>query len=228
MTEKVRRAPFPEWVQMYRQGIPAKKIAGLVHAPYSTVRYHLARAAELEPDLRATHASMARPVPKVTAAGRRNLETILTLYAATGKLPTAGAGNLEERALGSWLQDRRRQAAEGTLSPYYADGLAKIPDWTQHTSKKDRDESRWNTRFAELVTYLAAGNDWPRHQKTSDHAEQRLGLWLHSQRISKRASTLSPDKKARLDTEMPGWQAGRPRTGRRPAHKDQQPTPGPD
>lgn len=59
VTGKVRSAPFPEWVQMYRQGIPAKKIAGLVHAPYSTVRYHLARAAEKEPTLRTTHAGRA-------------------------------------------------------------------------------------------------------------------------------------------------------------------------
>lgn len=215
VTGKVRRAPFPEWVQMYRQGIPAKKIADLVHAPYSTVRYHLARAAELEPSLRTTHAGTVRPVPKVTAAGRRNLETLLALYAATGKLPTAGAGTLEDRALGSWLQDRRLQAAAGTLSPYYEDGLARIPDWTQHTTKKERDELRWSTLLAELIAYRAAGNDWPRHKKTDDSTERRLGLWLHSQRISKRASTLSPDKQEKLDATLQGWLTGRKRSGGR-------------
>jgi hypothetical protein len=196
---------------MYRQGIPARKIADLVHAPYSTVRYHLARAAEKDPNLRTTHAGLARSAPRAPAAGRRNLETILALYAATGRLPTAGPGTREERALGAWLRDRRRQAAAGTLSPVYAAGLVSIPGWIQHTTKKDRDEARWSIRLAELITYRATGNDWPRHNKTHDLEERRLGVWLHSQRINARADHLEPDKQEQLDTALPGWQTGRKR-----------------
>lgn len=47
-----RRAPDPEFVQMYRQGIPAPKIAAATGLAASTVRYHLHLAAREEPGLR--------------------------------------------------------------------------------------------------------------------------------------------------------------------------------
>jgi hypothetical protein len=45
MMEARRAAPHPEWVQMYRQGIPAPKIAAAAGVAKSTVRYHLHIAA---------------------------------------------------------------------------------------------------------------------------------------------------------------------------------------
>jgi len=28
-----------------------------------------------------------------------------------------------------WLSERRREAADGTLSPAYRDGLTRVPEW---------------------------------------------------------------------------------------------------
>jgi hypothetical protein len=39
---RVRRAPDPEWVLMYRRGLSRSRIADLVRAPARTVAYHQA------------------------------------------------------------------------------------------------------------------------------------------------------------------------------------------
>lgn len=46
-----RPAPDSEWVLMYRQGIPARKIAAVAGAAETTVRYHIAIAAKQDPSL---------------------------------------------------------------------------------------------------------------------------------------------------------------------------------
>jgi hypothetical protein len=62
-------------------------------------------------------------------AGMQNLNDIITLFEAEGRLPTAGGKTARERALGLWLQRRRQDASEGTLIPYYRDALSAVPGW---------------------------------------------------------------------------------------------------
>ncbi|KQQ98671.1 hypothetical protein ASF72_00510 [Arthrobacter sp. Leaf141] len=175
MTERRREAPNPEWVQMYRQGIPARKIATLARVAGSSVRYHLALAKRQDPGLAEANQQLLPRTPRTTTAGRTNLQEILTFFHSTGRLPSAGG-----------------------------------------TTARERDETRWATRFAALVAYRAEGNDWPRHNKTTDPYERQLGLWLHGQRITARASKLEPRKAAMLDTTLPGWRAGRKHSNRGP------------
>ncbi|MGM9474215.1 hypothetical protein ACS5PJ_19680 [Pseudarthrobacter sp. YS3] len=59
MTTAKRRAPDPEWVLMYRQGIPSPKIAAGAGAAASTVRYHLHLAIQVDPGLRDEHKAAA-------------------------------------------------------------------------------------------------------------------------------------------------------------------------
>lgn len=59
MMEARRAAPHPEWVQMYRQGIPAPKIAAAAGVGKSTVRYHLRIAAQADPSVRDEHQGAA-------------------------------------------------------------------------------------------------------------------------------------------------------------------------
>lgn len=68
-------------------------------------------------------------------------------------------------------------------------------------------------RVAEVATYVAAGNEWPRHNKTDDQEERTLGVWLHSQRIRHRSGQLAQAKEKQLNEVIPGWRQGRPRRG---------------
>jgi hypothetical protein len=135
MSQINRKAPNSEWVQMYRQGIPSPKIAAVVGAAETTVRYHLGIAARQDPTLRAEHKAAVQPAPRVTQTGRQNLEDILALYQAQSRLPVAGRSK-RESALAGWLVRRRRQAAEGTLSSAYAEALGAIPGWREYPTKR--------------------------------------------------------------------------------------------
>lgn len=215
MSEQRRSVPNTEWVLMYRKGIPARKIALLADAPGSTVRYHLALAREQDPTLATTHQQFLPRRPKTTTAGRTNLNEILTQFKTTGRLPSSTGTTSRERNLDAWLQRRRQEANNNTLSPAYAAALNTIPGWNELPPKKDRDETRWKDRLAETIAYRAEGNDWPRHNKTNDPHERQLGIWLHSQRINAHASKLDPQKEKTLDTKLPGWRVGRKRSGGR-------------
>jgi hypothetical protein len=128
MKQIKRPAPNPEWVQMYRLGIPTPKISAGAGVAETTVRYHLAIAAGQDPGLRAAHQAALPPAaPRVTEPGERNMEEILAFYEAEGRLPVASQ-SVRETALAGWLARRRVQAAAGTLSPAYA-ALDSIPGW---------------------------------------------------------------------------------------------------
>ncbi|MBT2530966.1 helicase associated domain-containing protein [Arthrobacter sp. ISL-48] len=223
MTGLKRSAPDPEWVQMYQQGITTGKIAAGAGVAETTVRYHLALAAGLEPSIRDEHRDAVPTSPRITSAGRQNLEDVLALYRAEGRLPTTSGSSARERALGVWLHRRRQEAVRGILSPIYKEALDGIPRWQQNPStKKADDEARWKQRLTEVADYLAAGNDWPRHNKTDLKEERVLGVWLHGQRIDRRAGRLDSAKEARLDAVIPGWREGRAR-GRRRRQETNQP-----
>lgn len=211
MVKIKRSAPNPEWVQMYRQGIPTPKIASVAGAAETTVRYHLAIAAKQDPGLRAEHqAARRKPGPRMTGAGKRNLDDLIAFYQDANRLPISGRSP-RESALAGWLARRRREAVDGTLSDTYGQALSIIPGWRQQPTKKDADAARWRQRMAEVATYLAAGNDWPRHNKTDDQEERTLGVWLHTQRMDHRSGALTPAKEAQLNETVPGWRQGRKR-----------------
>lgn len=212
MTQTKRTAPDPEWVLMYRHGIAASKIAADHGVAESTVRYHLAIAARLDPRIKAEHQA-ALPVPpqRLTAAGQRNLEDIIAFFNAEGRLPTRRSAR--EKTLAAWLHHRRQEAAHGTLSPVYAEALNVIPGWSSPSTKQANDKARWKQRLAEVSAYRAAGHDWPRHNKTSNQTERVLGVWLHTQRIDYRAGKLTAAKETQLNEVLPGWRQGRARRG---------------
>lgn len=215
MRERKRPAPHPEWVQMYRQGLTAPKIAATVRVGQSTVRYHLAIAAKAEPTIRDEHriASSTAPGTRITPEGMQNLHDTLALYRAEGRLPSTKSTSAREHALAIWLLRRRKDYDRGTLSPTYRDGLQGIPGWER--TRTSKDEARWSQRLQELTAYMAAGNDWPRHKRTDTEEEQLLGVWLHIQRMKHRCRELDKEKEAQLNADLPGWRPGRVR-GRKP------------
>lgn len=199
---------------MYRRGITTSKVAALAGVAETTVRYHLAIAAKLEPSLRGEHRQAALVRSRITAAGLQNLEDVLALYRSEGRLPKKGV-SARERALSIWLHRRRREAAQGELSLIYKEALDVIPGWNHPSTRKADDRARWKKRLAEVADWRAGGGDWPRHNKTNVAEERILGVWLHVQRINWRAGRLEASMEAELNSEIPGWRQGRARGRRR-------------
>jgi hypothetical protein len=209
MTKRRRAAPDPEWVQMYRQGIPSPKIAAYSGAAESTVRYHLHVAAREDPGLRDAHKTAVGRSIRRTSAGLRNLNDTVAFYETEGRFPTTGGKTARERSLGVWLHRRRQDAAAGTLLPAYREILDTLPGWRQLSTRQVDNDARWTQRLGELEDYLSAGHGWPRHKATDTEQERVLGVWLHVQRICRRQKTLSALRVAQLDAVAPGWIAGR-------------------
>jgi hypothetical protein len=213
VTQTKRQAPDPEWVLMYRQGVPAAKIAAGAGVAGSVVRYHLGIAIKQDPDLRVEHRKALPPEPpRLTAAGQRTLKDLLAFFDVEGRLPVAGR-DARESKLAGWLARRRKEASDGALFPACAQALDTIPGWREQSTKRDADAARWTQRLAEVAAYLAAGNDSPRHNKTDNREERVLGVWLHTQRIDFRAGKLTTAKEKQLNEVIPGWRQGRPRRG---------------
>lgn len=64
---------------------------------------------------------------------------------------------------------RREQAVAGTVAPLYAQVLdGGIAGWRNYPTKRDTDAARWKQRLGEVTAYLAAGNEFSRHNKTQD------------------------------------------------------------
>lgn len=208
-----RRAPYWEWVEMYRRGIEPARIAEVCGAAASTVRYHLQIAAKKEPALRGQHAAAA-PVRVPSDTALQRMHDVVSFYHTEGRLPAVHSASSGEQALGSWLYRRRRELETGTLSPVLREGLSVIPGWDKATRKVE-DKARWQRRLREVEAFRKAGGALPRHQKTDDPLERTLGVWLHGQRINDNQGKLAPEKKSQLDHILPGWREGRPRTGGR-------------
>ncbi|WP_400160554.1 helicase associated domain-containing protein [Arthrobacter sp. BPSS-3] len=208
MDRRLRHAPDPEWVLMYRHGLSRKRIAALVRAAPATVGYHLAVGRRQDPGLEAAHRAAAGTALSPAATAR--MEEIIAWTSAQGRFPRSSSQDLGERSMGAWLGQRRHEAADGTLHPVYRKGLSRVPDWDTN-ARAAVDEARWHDRLGQLVRFRAEGNDWPRHRGYASEQEHTLGVWLHSQRQSHRNGGLDPDRVRLLDDAAPGWRAGRGR-----------------
>ncbi|MBT2549119.1 hypothetical protein [Arthrobacter sp. ISL-65] len=125
MTRQRGAAPNAEWVLMYRGGLTRSRIAMLTCAPAQTVGYHLSVALAADPELQAAHEKAASNAPpRVSPQGQAQMRELVALVQETGRYPSRTANASDERALASWLERRRRDAAAGTLAPAIHDGLA--------------------------------------------------------------------------------------------------------
>ena len=163
MNQTNRNDPNLQWVLMYRKGIRATKIAAGAGVAESVVRYHLAIAAKQDPGLRAEHQkTLPSPAPRLTAAGKRNLDDILVFYDTGGRLRVSGSKR--ESALAGWLVRRRKDAADGTLSPAYALALAPALDTIPLLSHEAVRRRGPLTGAPGRAGYLSGrGHELPRH-----------------------------------------------------------------
>ena len=107
-------------------------------------------------------------------------------------------GYPENPALGLWVSSQRTAKREGTLSTERIarlDALAFV--WDSH-------KAAWDEQFAELVAYQTQHG----HCRVSFGYPENpaLGLWVSTQRVEKRAGTLSEERIARLDALEFVWE----------------------
>jgi hypothetical protein len=200
---------------MYRLGLSRQRIAALVRVHPAAVGYHLVIARRQDPGLEAAHqaATVTKTGPSPGSLAR--MDEITAWIRSEGRLPRDRSEHQEERSMARWLSERRREAADGTLSPAYRDGLAPVPGWAGNP-RAAADEARWHDRLAQLADFRAEGNDWPRHHDSAPEREHTLGVWIHTQRYKHRRGELDPARIKLLDQAVPGWQTGRTRG--RPPH----------
>lgn len=126
MDKRLRRAPDAEWVLMYRLGLSRRRIAELVRAEPATVGYHLVIARRQDPGLEPAHQAAAVTQAGPSPADIARMEEGIAWIMVEGRLPRDRSEDKGERSMARWLSERRREAAEGTLSPAYRDGLARV------------------------------------------------------------------------------------------------------
>ena len=137
MDRRLRRAPDPEWVLMYRLGLSRKRISELVRVHPATAGYHLVIARRRDPGLEAGHhtAAGAAPVPYPSPKSLARMQEITAWISAGGRLPRGHAEHRDERSRARWLAERRREAAQGILDPAYRADSPRFRSGTETTGQ---------------------------------------------------------------------------------------------
>jgi hypothetical protein len=128
-------------------------------------------------------------------------DEVRRFYVAQGRWPAGLAADINERRLGGWMNKQRQDIKSGVsrLSTSRIAYLTAIaPGWTHNSS------SAWTANAEALSHFRDNNNSWP-SARSSDLAEERLGLWLESQRASARRSNVGSDRISVLDAAAPGW-----------------------
>ena len=123
---------------MYRQGLTTTKIAATAGVAKSTVRYHLAIAAQADPSIRDEHRNGTRHTTAPSRAGLRNINDTIALYKAEGRLPSSNSPSARERALATWLVRRRRTTTRAPSPPSTATACRKFPAGNNATRSQRR------------------------------------------------------------------------------------------
>lgn len=198
-------APNEEWVLMYRKGLSGYRIAELVGRPENTITYHLRIAKASDPTLQSEH-DAARPQIQ---AGKDILENLVRYVQDHGEFPTSKASDPGIRKIGYWIERRRFEASNGIPNDEFHPRLDEaLPGWRE-PQKRLKEDVNWSRKFESLVSYLAAGNDWPRNRTGESEEERAHGRWLGTQRHLRSKGELDPDRHQRLDDTLPGWVEGR-------------------
>jgi hypothetical protein len=140
-----RVAPDPEFVLMYRKGIPSSKIAALEDVAETTVRYHLQIAARAEPGIRDEHkAALSLPARRMPEVGLRNVADVMAFHESKGRLPvtTANPRGSGHGASGWCADDGRRHKAPSPPSTRRPWRLSR--DGTRPTHEKPMTRSAGN------------------------------------------------------------------------------------
>ncbi len=116
------------------------------------------------------------------------------------------AVSADGRKVGQWVARQRLRLRAGTLE---VERMAKlddaVPTWRQGQRRgRVLDDARWSRLLAAAVAVARASGGVP---TTATVDGLQVGQWLATQRREARAGSLRPDRRQRLDDELPGWTA---------------------
>jgi hypothetical protein len=199
----------PEWDLMYRQGLTAGRIAAICGARRQTVARHIQERVNIDPAIEHERVSNppAGPFPPSPVWFSR-LEAVRLFKEQHGTFPSSRSQDEAERKLAHWLSEQRRRARAGDLTAAKRAALAAIPGW-ETPLRQIVDERRWQGLLAELVAYKNEHGRWPSYRGALSEQERVLGVWLHARRQEASQRTLAEERRARLDTAVPGWNTWR-------------------
>ncbi|WP_028245550.1 helicase associated domain-containing protein [Pseudoclavibacter soli] len=119
-----------------------------------------------------------------------HLDNVVAFRTEHGRLPK----NREPE--GQWLQHQRRAARKGSLPPERRSLLdQQLPGWND-TNAPQRHP--FENHLANVAVFRAEHGRFPKQSEPE-------GMWLNEQRKSARRGKLSPERRALLDQQLPGW-----------------------
>ena len=153
-------------------------------------------------------------MPKLNVnEARHTTDQIVLFKASHSRWPCPTSQDADERALGAWLDHRRRSHRAGTMSADVAAFLdAALPGWpvTAFPTAGSR------ATLADVIAYFHDFGRWPACTRCTAH--ERMGTWMQSRRREARLGTIDPTTAAELDEVDRHWRgggcSGRPRAGR--------------
>lgn len=121
------------------------------------------------------------------------------------RLPSSKSKDVDERTLGNFLRDIRRDAKKGAtrITPARVAQLDMlIPDWDGNF------DLAWDANMDAVTAFVSDTGRYP-DRDSKDPREAALGIWLMNARYRKFGD---PAKRAarvqRLDAELPAWRVG--------------------
>jgi Helicase associated domain len=122
----------------------------------------------------------------------------------TGRRPSALSSNPAERALAIWLQ-RQGSARAAIRDLKHAEHVVKLdqalPGW-----RRRGDYLSWDGRLVQLLEHLRTHGQLPVLGLSSSPDDYALGKWISVQRNALKKGTLAPERLAKLNGYLPGWQ----------------------
>jgi superfamily II DNA or RNA helicase len=101
--------------------------------------------------------------------------------------------------LGAWVNTQKVKYGRGTLPPHREQRLRRLPGWSWNAK-----DSLWEEGLSRLLRYVEVHRRADVPQKYADADGYRLGSWITTQRVARKAGRLKPEREARLSA-VPGW-----------------------
>lgn len=136
------------------------------------------------------------------AAGLAALEAFVCAHGHSNPVQRA---RINDFAVGTWVNERRRDYRAGSLESEKVRILDSLPGWEWAPQRIDS----WERGLAALTSYAAAnGHAHPVRGET--HNDFPIGVWVSTQRGKYQTCKLTPERIALLEA-LPGWRWARAR-----------------
>ncbi|MFC4225422.1 helicase associated domain-containing protein [Lysinibacter cavernae] len=120
-------------------------------------------------------------------------QELVSSYSSTGVWPQPGP-------LLTWLKGQRKLDRADRLNPERRKRFdSRLPGWNDvRVFQTQTHDLAWESSLIQLCDFVKKNNSFPKR-------DVPLGLWLNQQRRFLRDGSLSSERKAALDTALPGW-----------------------